>query len=305
MITINAVTKRFGRTAAVCEASLTLAPGESVALWGANGAGKTTLIRCVLGLLRFRGTITVGGHDVRRNGKRARTLIGYVPQELGFYDDLGVAEAVGFFSRLKGLDRTDSGSALERVGLAGHERKRIRELSGGMKQRLALAIALLGNPPVLVLDEVTASLDAVGRDHLIDLLGTLTGAGRTMLFASHRLEEVGTLAARVAVLERGRITSVSPCAQFVAQAAHGSAVHLVVAPALRERAVQSLLAGGYAAMLNGIGVVVPVSPEHKAGPFRVLAEARIPIDDFELVSPRRAAALAHHEAFSNTQKAKP
>lgn len=284
MIRIEHVTKKFGRTVAVDDACLTLPPGDSVALWGANGAGKTTLIRCVLGLLRFRGRIHVGGLDVRRSGKAARLLIGYVPQELGFYDDLGVAEAVRFFGRLKGLRSTDAEASLAGVGLTGHESKRIRELSGGMKQRLALAIALLGDPAVLVLDEVTASLDAVGRAEFVSMLRGLSGSGRTMLFASHRVEEVATLAERVAVLDRGRIDRVVPCRDFVASLGHGAVLHLVLPTHVRERAMLSLKAGGFTPRMNGVGVLVPVSSEQKAGPFRVLAEASIRVDDFELVA---------------------
>jgi ABC-2 type transport system ATP-binding protein len=296
MIRIDHVTKRFGRTVAVNDATLDLPAGDSLALWGANGAGKTTLIRCVLGLLRFHGTISVGGHDVRRCGKRARLLIGYVPQELGFYDDLGVAEAVKFFGRLRGLTRADAGRTLAEVGLEGHERKSVRELSGGMKQRLALAIALLGDPPVLVLDEVTASLDAVGREEFVLLLERLSGAGRTLLFASHRIEEVAALAKRVAVLDRGAVTRVDSCGDFVAGLGRGFVLHLVISPSDRERAVRSLRVGGFAPRLNGVGVVVAVAPEQKAAPFRVLAEARVPVDDFELVSAGRAAPVArNHE----------
>jgi ABC-type multidrug transport system ATPase subunit len=294
------VTKRFGRAAAVDDASLNLDAGESVALWGANGAGKTTLIRCVLGLCRFRGAITVGGHDVRRQGKAARLMIGYVPQELGFYDDLGVREAVGFFARLKGLARAETVGALESVGLADQEHKRIRELSGGMKQRLALAIALLGDPPVLVLDEVTASLDAVGRGEFVGLLERLSGAGRTMLFASHRMEEVGSLARRVAVLEKGRISRVSSCTDFVASLSGASVLHLLMPPAVRDGALRTLRAGGYSPQLNGVGVLVPVTPDRKAGPFRLLADARIPVDDFDIVSAGHAASLA-----AQAQEARP
>lgn len=294
MINITHVTKRFGRAVAVDDASLAIEPGDSVALWGANGAGKTTLIRCVLGLLRFQGSITVGGHDVRRRPKAARMLIGYVPQELGFYDDLGVDEALRFFGRLKGLSRVHAGVALAAVGLEGHAAKRVRELSGGMKQRLALAIALLGDPPVLVLDEVTASLDAVGREEFVGLLERLRGSGRTMLFASHRIEEVASLARRVAVLERARIVSVDACESFVAKTGRGSVLHLVMAERVRADAVRTLRAGGFDPSLNGVGLLVPVSPEHKAGPFRVLADARIPVDDFELVSLAHAGALAAH-----------
>ncbi len=244
----------------------------------------------MLGVLRFRGAVAVGGRDERSDGKAARKLIGYVPQELGFYDDLRVAEAIDFFARLKGLARTGTAEALEHVGLAGHERKRIRELSGGMKQRLALAIALLGDPPVLILDEVTASLDAVGRDDFVGLLERLSGEGRTMLFASHRIEEVAALAGRVALMERGRISRIVPCAEFVAESGRGAALHLVLAPSVREPAMRSLRAGGFTPQLNGVGIVVPVAPEQKAAPFRVLAEARIPVDDFELVLAGPGAA---------------
>lgn len=292
MIEICSVTKKFGRATAVDGVSLTIEAGESVALWGANGAGKTTLIRCVLGLLRYTGSIRVDGHDVRRRGKHARLRVGYVPQELGFYDELGVGESIAFFARLKGLRDANPAGALESVGLAPHATKRIRELSGGMKQRLALAIALLGDPPILVLDEVTASLDVVGREEFVGLLERLCGRGRTMLFASHRIDEVATLARRVVVLERGRVDRVVPCAEFVAALGRGAVLHLTLRPEVRELAIRSLAAGGFAPTLNGVGVLVPVAPEHKAAPFRVLAEARVPVDDFEIVSLAQANAMA-------------
>src|SRR5690606_37025389 len=198
-------------------------------------------------------------------------LIGYVPQELGFYDDLGVAEAVGYFASLKGLRVRSADDAIASVGLAGHGRKRIRELSGGMKQRLALAVALLGNPPVLVLDEVTASLDACGREAFIGLLGELSTAGRTMLFASHRVEEVTSLAKRVVVLEKGRITSETPAAHFVPSLGVGSVLHLRIGSGARHAAAALLQAYGFEARLNGTGIYVPVADSQKAAPFRVLA----------------------------------
>lgn len=281
MISIDHVTKQFGRAVAVDDACLELAPGQSVALWGANGAGKTTLIRCVLGLVRYRGDIHVAGLDARREGKRARLAIGYVPQELGFYDELRVGEALRYFARLRGV--LPQRAALESVGLAGHERKRVRELSGGMKQRLALAIALLGDPPILVLDEVTASLDAVGRTEFVGFLERLGGLGRTMLFASHRIEEVAVLARQVAIMERGRLTRVVPTAEFVAQQSGIATLHIHLHPTHRDEAIRTLKAGGFDPRLNGVGILVPVTPEHKAGPFRVLAEAHIPIDDFEVI----------------------
>jgi len=294
VIHIHNVTRRFGRMTAVNAVSFDIPRGDSVALWGSNGAGKTTLIRCVLGLLRFQGNISVAGHDVASRGKHARQLIGYVPQELGFYDELRVSEALAFFSRLKGLGRPDVAAALESVGLAGSERKRIRELSGGMKQRLALALALRGDPPVLVLDEVTASLDALGRHDFIALLERLTGQGRTLLFASHRIDEVASLAHRVAVLDSGRLAAMLPVAHFVSQqeasSQSSSVLHLTIPASSRSDALRVLSLAGFSPELNGVGVLVPVPLERKAIPIRILAEARVPVDDFEVVSMTDAAA---------------
>ena len=295
MIRIENLTKCFGRVKAVDGVSVEIAPGDSVALWGANGAGKTTIIRCALGLLGYDGRITVGGFDARRDGKRARKLIGYVPQELGFYDDLGVAEAVTFFARLKAVRVADVDKVLGSVGLAGHGHKRVRELSGGMKQRLALAVALLGDPPVLVLDEVTASLDACGRDEFVALLSRLSGDGRSMLFASHRAEEVTTLAKRVVMLDKGRIAGEVPAAAFLDTLGLGTVMHLHMAVAVRDPAVALLRKHGFDARLNGVGLLVPVPSAQKAAPLRVLAEGRIYVEDFEVLASGAAHAIERTE----------
>jgi ABC-2 type transport system ATP-binding protein/nitrous oxidase accessory protein len=277
MIRIESLTKQFGRTAAVQDVSIDIPAGDSVALWGVNGAGKSTLIRCVLGLLRFDGRISIGGHDVARNGKSARMLVGYVPQELGFYDDLRVGEAVRFFAKLKGI-------ALRNT----------TDVSGGMKQRLALAIALLGDPPVLVLDEVTASLDSCGRREFVSLLSRLSGGGgRTLLFASHRVEEVTTLAKRVVTLEAGRITAQTDARHFMGGLGSDSVLHLVMQPDSRPQAIELLKTCGFAPRLNGVGLLVPVPSEQKAAPLRVLAEGRITVDDFEILTGPASATEAN------------
>lgn len=292
MIEISGVTKRFGRAVAVDGVCLQVSPGDGVALWGNNGAGKTTLIRCVLGLLPFDGTIRVGGFDVARRGKHARALIGYVPQELGFYDDLRVGQAVRFFGSLKGMQIRDVDGVLDPVGLLGHDGKRVRELSGGMKQRLALAIALLGDPPVLVLDEVTASLDACGRQEFVSLLERLAHSSRCLLFASHRVEEVGALARRVVLMEKGRITDECRPDALVSRLGASNVLHLHLPVAERARAIDLLRDSGFTPRMNGVGILVPVPLAQKAGPLRILSEARIAIEDFELLS----AVPAHQEA---------
>lgn len=204
-IDIVNVSKSFGRTHVLDGVSFTVLPGQSVALWGSNGAGKTTLIRCILGLIDYKGTIRVGGLDVMAHGKKVRRLIGYVPQELAFHDDFRVIEVASFVARLKRAPIASCRRILDELGMLEHSRKRIRELSGGMKQRLALSVALLNDPPVMVLDEPTSNLDSAARRSLLALLLQLKQSGKTLLFISHRPEEVRGLADRVLTLERGKV----------------------------------------------------------------------------------------------------
>ncbi len=284
MINISHLTMRFGKQLAVSDVSLRIEAGESVALWGSNGAGKSTVLRCVMGLLRASGTIEIAGVDIQRDGKRARQLIGYVPQELGFYDDLRVQAAVRYFGTLKGVGRLAVDQTLDRVGLIGHGAKRIRELSGGMKQRLALALALINDPPVLVLDEVTASLDACGRSEFISLLSTVlkTGAQRTMLFASHRVEEIQCLANRVITLDKGKIVANEASAQLGSR--WRETMHLFMDEVTARRSIEILKSGGVDARLNGRGILVPVTRGDRAVPLLLLAQHSLRFSDIELLS---------------------
>ncbi len=278
MLIIERVTRRFGAFAALREVSLKIDSGKSVALWGANGAGKSTLIRCVLGLDRFEGTISIDGLDSRENPKESRRRIGYVPQELGFNDDMRVGEAIRFFAGLRGIADPDAARSLARVGLSGQESKRMRHLSGGMKQRLALALALLGDPPLLVLDEVTASLDAGGREEFVSLLASLSRDGRSMLFASHRQDEVQRLADRVAVLDRGRLANLCTPDELLGP----SMLRLHLSDELREKALRVLASRGFEATVNGVGVVVRVVRGTLGAPIHALADAAIRVQDFEV-----------------------
>jgi nitrous oxidase accessory protein len=201
-ISAQRVSKRFGSHVVLKEVSFDIQPGESLALWGANGAGKTTLIKSLLGVHNFDGEITLAGHDVRRQGRQVRQLIGYVPQELAFVD-LSARAALTFYARLKKVDAQRVEDLLKQVGLSEHADKALGALSGGMKQRLALAAALLADPPVLILDEPTANLDAAARADFIALVADLRSSGKTIVFSSHRMDEVQALADRVLMLKDG------------------------------------------------------------------------------------------------------
>jgi len=277
MVRVENLVKRFGPTVVLQGISLAVERGQAVAFWGPNGAGKTTLLRCILGVLPFEeGRVEVAGLDIRRQGKSARRLIGFVPQELNLHDEMTVEETLSFYARLRGTPAGRADALLERMGLAEHRHKAVRHLSGGMKQRLALALALLSDPEVLVLDEPTASLDIRARADFLALLAHLKGQGKTLLFASHRREDVAMLADQVFLLEGGRLVREERGLERRVR------LLLRVPPESAERAVALLSAEGLSAQPNGHRVWVEAPAGRKAWPIALLAREGIPVEDFAL-----------------------
>ncbi len=199
------VSKRYKKVQALSSVGIEVRRGEAVALWGPNGAGKTTLIRCLLGIIRFEGSVEIGGFDVKRRGRDARALIGYVPQEIRLHQDQTVWETLTFYAQLRGVSRERVEKLLNEWDLSASRHQMAQNLSGGMKQKLALIIALLSDPPLLFLDEPTSNLDAHTRREFNLVLDRLKGAGKTLVFCTHRASEVRKSADRVIVLEGGVI----------------------------------------------------------------------------------------------------
>lgn len=281
MIEVTHLTRRFGNLTAVDDLSFTVQPGEAVALWGANGAGKTTAVRCLLNLIPFEGQITIAGLDVRQQSKAVRKRIGFVPQELNFHDDLTVSETVTFYGRLRKLPHgTDLTPLLARLELLPHINKPVRDLSGGLKQRLALALALLADPPILILDEPTANLDIRAREEFLLFLHTLKQEGKTFVFSSHRLEEITALADRVLLLEAGKLVIDTPPHELERRLGWETTLHLYLPEPTIEPALQTLTRFGMPVSRNGRGVRVQVAPGKKGQVLRVLHEAGIAIEDF-------------------------
>lgn len=281
MISVDYLTKKFGRFVAVQDLSFAVEPHQALALWGPNGAGKTTVLKCMLGLLRYQGRIAIDGNDLQNGGREARRLLGYVPQELAFYDDLSVRETAHFFARLRRANTGRVAGALEQVDLLAHAAKPVRALSGGMKQRLALALALLDDPPVLILDEPTSNLDTASRGQFLKLLSQVKAAGKTIVFTSHRLDEVEALADQVLVMEQGRTLFTTPAAKLAGRLNLTTQVKLHLPAEQMDSAISVLHADGFDARRNGTGVLVQVAPDAKAGPIHSLSRADIHVTDFE------------------------
>jgi ABC-type multidrug transport system ATPase subunit len=282
MIHIDALTKRYGPLTVVDDFCLDIEAGESVALWGPNGAGKTTVVRCILGLLSYEGSIVVDGLDARRQGKAARRRMGYVPQELSFYDDLSVVETLDFSAALRKLPTARVDEVIEVVDLVDHREKLVRELSGGLKQRLGLASALLPDPPVLLLDEPTSNLDAAARESAVQLLHDLRDGGRLMVVTSHHLEEVGMLVDRVIAMDEGSITVECPPNELAERLGLRAWLHVVLEDTPIAVAVDALCKEGFDARANSYGVLVEVSAQGKGKALEALRYAGIGIADLEV-----------------------
>ena len=208
MIQYHRFTRRFGRVVAVSALDLEVRPGETLALIGPNGSGKSTTLKASLGLVRpSEGRVTVAGEDVATAGRSARARLGYLPQRLSFPEGCRAREVLQFFARLRGVPLSECDALLDRVGLLDAAERVADGFSGGMKQRLGLAVALLGSPDALVLDEPTAALDPTGSLMVRDLIADIRAEGTTVLLSSHDLGEVAALADRVAIFMAGRLVA--------------------------------------------------------------------------------------------------
>lgn len=213
-IEARGVRKLYAAGRGVDGLDLCVRAGEAVALWGPNGAGKTTFFRCVLGERLDAGTLSVFGRIPSPNERETRVRIGYAPQHLPDFDSR-VSELARLVAAIRGASETDAGAALHLLHLDAHADRFINELSGGMRQRLAIALALIGDPPLLLLDEPTAGLDRQSREIVVSLLQAQRAAGKTLLITSHLLEDVRALADRVIVLDEGRAVAQTSTPEFV------------------------------------------------------------------------------------------
>ena len=248
--------KDYGKFRALDQVSLHLSSGM-FGLLGPNGAGKTTLMKLLTTLLRpTEGQITVDGHDVDAEPGYVRQRLGYLPQEFGFYKSLNAYDLLDYVGTMKNLSRAQRREQVERVleqvNLTKDAKRRVGGYSGGMKQRLGIAQALLGDPQLLVVDEPTAGLDPEERIRFRNLLARISGQ-RVVILSTHIVADIEASCTRVAVLNRGRLAFTGTPDELVARA-QGKVWEIEIAPNEYEQieqqytVISSRTAGGQMAL---------------------------------------------------------
>ncbi len=211
-LSIVGLRKKFGDLVALDGVSLDVARGSLIGFLGPNGAGKTTTMRSVMGMVRpDAGTITWDGAEI---GEDIRRRIGYMPQERGLYARMKAREQIVYFGQLAGIDKTEAGRRadgwLERLDLSDRADSLLQELSGGNQQRVQLAVALVHEPELLILDEPFAGLDPVAAETMRTVLAERTHDGAAVLFSSHQLDLVSNLTSEAVIVADGTVVAAGP-----------------------------------------------------------------------------------------------
>ncbi|MBE0489013.1 MAG: ABC transporter ATP-binding protein [Halomonas sp.] len=254
VIEMRSVGKRFGKLTALDEVSLTLGEGEVLGLMGHNGAGKSTSMKLILGLIRpTSGELRVFGHDpggAAANDLRLR--LGYLPENVQFYEQLSGFEVLDYFARLKRIGRGVVEPLLERVGLGHAMHRRVKTYSKGMRQRLGLAQALIGEPRLMLLDEPTVGLDPMATRDFYGMVDELRGRGVSVILCSHVLPGVERHIDRAAILGEGRMLA-SGSIDELREAADLPLVVRLRTPRAAESLAESLRPHGVLARVAGDG----------------------------------------------------
>jgi len=217
VLEISGLTKRYGRTIAIDDLSLTVGSGEVLALLGPNGAGKTTTIRCSVGLVApTSGSVRISGFDIARDPQSAKRKLGFVPDRAWFYPKVTGRELLRYIAAVRDVQdpapRIDA--LLARFRLRNHADTLTESYSHGMRQRLAFCVALLGDPALLITDEPMVGLDVQGHRDVKLLFRELAAAGRSVVITTHTLIVAQEIADRIALIDKGRLIALGTMSEL-------------------------------------------------------------------------------------------
>jgi len=294
-VELTGVTKTYGQQTAVHDVALALHEGECVALAGHNGAGKSTLIKLMLGLINpCAGRVSVLGQDPGSHAATAcRFSLGYLPENVALHPAMTGQETLAFYARLKRQPITQVSELLQKVGIAKAAKRRVGTYSKGMRQRLGLAQALLGEPKVLLLDEPTSGLDPASRQSFYHLIGELRGRGTTILLSSHALAEMESQVDRIIIMNQGSKVADGTMADLRRNAALPVRIKIrLSATASSPRAVAS---DGSAAWseIGPLQFQRLCASQEKAGVIRELGAQGVDYEDIEIDQPGLDDMYAH------------
>lgn len=292
-VVLDHVTKSYGDFHAIKDATFQLNAGENIALVGHNGAGKTTMIKLMLGLIRpTSGHVQVLGEDPAAGAFAARVRLGYLPEHVSFNLALTGMETLAFYARLKNVASGELAGLLERVGLSHAAKRRVGTYSKGMRQRLGLAQALLGNPSVLLLDEPTTGLDPALRQSFYDVLEHLRQDGATILMSSHALTELESKVGRVIIANQGQIIADGSidALRRISKLPLRIRVQTDATPVLPEKIGQSVLCWRQS---NAGAFEVEAPAEDKMELIRGLVAANDDLTELDVIPPTLDELYAH------------
>ena len=295
VISLQAVSKCYASETVVRDVNFNVKSGECVVLVGHNGAGKTTLMKLMLGLTRpTSGTVEVlGGNPAFSAAAAQHKRLGYLPESVAFYEAMTGLEILRFYARLKGASNLDCENLLELVGLADASKRRVGTYSKGMRQRLGLAQAMLGDPQLLFLDEPTTGLDPILRQHFYELIDGLHKQGATSIISSHALNEVEARADRFIIMKKGVMVACGTLDELYQQVALPVQIKIAVTSGEVPSVTERLGSDVNIVKTNDQSFSLTCSNDEKMPLIRRLTELGDVVQDLQITPPRLDEVYSH------------
>ena len=295
MIELQQFEKYYGKFQAVKPTSFTVTRGEVFGLLGPNGSGKSTIIKAIVGLLKpDGGKILINGMELSSDPVAAQRLISYIPQRISMPPNLTGKEVLEFYAGLRGCNHTQVNEVLELTRLAEHRDKYVGEYSGGLLQRLGLAVAFLGDSPILIMDEPTLNLDPSGMRQLRRFVQKRKEAGTTILFTSHILADAESFADRVGIMGAGELVRVEAVDILHREIQDRTTVIVKIAEHNDELLLRAKTSGAYQAWFENGDLRFNAPMEQRLAVLRALESTGVAIDQFATVGPKLDSLIMEH-----------